>query len=353
MIKQLYAQGRPQSRDRAQSAFGGRSSPEPRSHSEEYSIAIDRITSNMASTDIRELLCLIPQSFPGVAKVEIFGEGQPLVSAFVREDKVIFSGSSGLGEHFVRTEVPLMIRHSDEPKQVGVMHILSFRPLSLDSEHPNDRTDTAKVLDIMGSVIAKTIDAKLDGLTALPVRKYFDRSMSEHVARFQRDGTTFSLITLDIDHFKEINDQNGHDAGDRVLSALSMILQNGVRARADCTDNVFRCGGEEFAVILPGIPKHRAAFVAERLRKAIGQHDFGLGRPVTCSFGVAEISELDSLEDAERVLYKIADERMYEAKDKGRNSVVSGEIQYPKISQVNMKAVQPDNEPEKAAVAAR
>jgi diguanylate cyclase (GGDEF)-like protein len=211
------------------------------------------------------------------------------------------------------------------------MHIMSFYPLNLGGQ--TDDRETAKVLDVLGSLVAKTIDAKLDGLTALPVRKYFDRSLDEHIARFASEGRNFSLISLDLDHFKDINDKHGHSAGDLVLAALARILHNGVRARSECTDTVFRTGGEEFSIILSDVSRDEAARIAERLRNAIKVHDFGM--PVTCSFGVADILEVPG-ETPGAAIYKLADDRLYIAKSTGRDSVVS----YDKGSHVRMKAVQ-------------
>lgn len=344
MTKKLYEPGRETSRDheRPSRPFAGRGALDALVHSEGYTMAIDRITSSMASTDIRELLRIVPEIFSGVAKIEITSEGfsAPLVSAFVKDDKVIFSGKSDLEEQFVRTSMPLTLKHGTGQRTIGVLHILSFRPLSIDAEHPNDWYESKKVLEIMSSMIAKTMDAKLDGLTALPVRKYFDLSLKEQVDIYRREGVEFSLITFDIDYFKKINDEFGHDAGDRVLATIARLLQNKIRSRADCTDRLFRAGGEEFAVILPRIQGVNAFRVAERLREMIGTHDFGLGKPVTCSFGVAEISEVGAGENADKALYKLADERMYEAKTGGRNSVVPGK----RISQMGLKAVKVGNE---------
>ncbi|HSB47181.1 MAG TPA: GGDEF domain-containing protein [Candidatus Bilamarchaeum sp.] len=342
MTKKLYPQGNQPvpGEEKPRKAFAGREVLETLAHSGQYSMAIDRITSGMACTDIRELLRMVPECFSGVAKIEITGpDGVTLVSAFVKDDKVIFSGKSDLEEQFVKTSVPLTLKHGGGQRNIGDMHILSFKPLSLDSEHPNDWYESKKVLEIMSTMIAKTMDAKLDGLTALPVRKYFDLTLQEHVEKFRADGTVFSLITLDIDFFKKINDQFGHDAGDRVLAGIARLLHNRIRSRTDCTDRVFRAGGEEFAIILPGIQGVNAYRVAERLREIIRLYDFGLGRPVTCSFGVAEITEVGAVEGADKALYKLADTRMYEAKTGGRNSVVPGE----RISQMGMKAVKIGN----------
>jgi diguanylate cyclase (GGDEF)-like protein len=326
-----------QERVRPRTAFAGRGALDALVHSEAYTFAMEKVTSCTESTDIRDLLRLVPECFRDVSRVEIIGENfqTPLVSAFVKEDKVIFSGS-GDGEHLIRTTMPLVLKDGAGKRKIGEMHVLSVRPLSLDSEQPNDWYETKKVLEFLSAMMAKTMDAKLDGLTALPMRKYFDIALREQADRYRKEGRQFSLITLDIDFFKRINDEFGHDAGDKVLATIARLLYNKIRSRADCTDRVYRTGGEEFGIILPGIQGVNAFRVAERLREIINNYDFGLGKPVSCSFGVAEISEVSG-ENADKELYKLADKRMYEAKDGGRNSVVPGQ----RISQRGMKAVKP------------
>ena len=318
--------------------FAGREGLTELMHPEGYGRAIERITSSMACTDIRDLLRLVPECFSGIVKIEIGRNGeQPFVNAFVKEDKVIFSGSSHAEERFVKTVVPLVLKDAVESRTIGYMRILSFFPLCFDIHSPGDRADTKKVLGMLGSLIAKTIDAKLDGLTALPVKKYFDRTLEEHVARFHSEGRNFSLIMTDIDHFKKVNDEHGHPTGDKVLASIARLLQNGVRGRHDCTDTVFRAGGEEFPILLSGVSLDEATRVADRLRFSIKAHDFGLGRPVTCSFGVAEFSEVSGASEPGKALYELADARLYDAKIE-RDSVVSS----PGSSLVRMKAVRLD-----------
>lgn len=336
MSKRLHLPGNASRQESPRKGFAGREGLAELLHSEEYSQAIHRITSSMDCTDIRELLRLLPECFKGVVKIEISRDAEPpFISAFVQEDKVVFSGASHSDESFVRTDIPLILRDASNSRSVGNMRVLSFTPLSLDIYRPGDKEDTEKVLGMLGSLIARTIDAKLDGLTALPVRKYFDHALEEHVARFMAEGRNFSLIYLDIDHFKKLNDDFGHDGGDRVLASLARILHNGVRGRSDCSDMVFRTGGEEFAVLLSGVPVEEAAKIAQRLRLMIKMHDFGLGRPVTCSFGVADVDEVSGSDRPGEDLYKMADSRLYEAK-MDRDSVISARGS----SHIRLKAVQ-------------
>ncbi|MFN7990851.1 MAG: GGDEF domain-containing protein [Candidatus Micrarchaeia archaeon] len=300
-------------------------STEDRVHSWEYSAAIDRITSKMDCTDMRELLRLVPECFKGVLRVEIELGSDKVIAAYVEESKVVFTAPAD-DDRFVKTAVPLIIKHSGRVKQIGEMRIGSFYPLQLGKDNPNDKEETRKVLDILGSLVARTIDAKMDGLTALPVRKYFEHSLAEHVSYHLCEGRNFSLITIDIDHFKDINDTFGHSTGDTVLAGIARVLHNGVRARSECTDAVFRIGGEEFAILLLDVPREEAARIAERLRMSIREHDFGIGRPVTCSFGVADVKEVAPSISSGDDLFDLADDRLYRAKESGRDSVVTSPI---------------------------
>jgi diguanylate cyclase (GGDEF)-like protein len=160
--------------------------------------------------------------------------------------------------------------------------------------------------------------AAVDGLTDIYNRRHFVKLGSAEWARFQRYGRPLSLLFLDIDNFKLINDRYGHDGGDRVLIALADICKAAGRE----TDVVARIGGEEFALLLPETDETAAAIFAERLRQTIEREEHTLGRErarVSVSIGVAGATL--SMAGFE-VLMKRADEALYRAKDAGRNRVV-------------------------------
>lgn len=161
--------------------------------------------------------------------------------------------------------------------------------------------------------------AVTDALTGLGNRRQFDARFTGEVERARRYGKIFSLLLLDIDHFKRVNDLHGHDAGDVVLKALAGILLEQVRE----VDFVARYGGEEFAVILPETDGPGAKLVAERIRRAIASAPFPLPAGseigVTASIGLAAYPECgDTVED----LLRHADQALYVAKEGGRNRVV-------------------------------
>lgn len=165
--------------------------------------------------------------------------------------------------------------------------------------------------------------AATDGLTGLPNRRSFVDKLDEMLQRSARFGTPVSLLMLDVDHFKSVNDTYGHPVGDQVLRKLSEILASSVR---DAVDMAARYGGEEFAVLLENTPHEGAANLAERLREALAAETFvhvegsnTIPFSVTMSLGVATAAE--GGEPA--TLVERADQALYAAKEGGRNQVVS------------------------------
>jgi diguanylate cyclase len=151
-------------------------------------------------------------------------------------------------------------------------------------------------------------EVRTDPLTGLVNRRALDESILNHLAMNARYGTPFSIAMFDIDHFKQVNDQHGHLAGDRVLQQMAIIFDQYVRE----TDIVSRFGGEEFVVVLPSTDLAGACTFAERMRTMVAK-----GASLTVSCGVASAEDGD---DAERLLTR-ADTALYTAKTSGRNIV--------------------------------
>lgn len=162
--------------------------------------------------------------------------------------------------------------------------------------------------------------AHLDGLTGAFNRKYINEYLATETKRCKDLGLPLSIIILDLDHFKSINDKFGHLAGDYVLKeCISLIKEKVLRV----SDVLGRYGGEEFCIILSEAPVKRARDVAERTRIAIEEHKFEYNNkilPITISLGVAEISE--RINTSEEIIDE-ADANLYKAKTSGRNQVCS------------------------------
>lgn len=155
-----------------------------------------------------------------------------------------------------------------------------------------------------------------DHLTGLANRRRFERQLEREVGRVERFSHPFTLLMLDIDNFKKLNDTFGHDAGDDAIRRLSKVLREGTRG----IDLAARIGGEEFAVLLVETNKVGGFEVAERLRTAIRSLEIPRSGGLTASFGVAECPS-DAQTAAE--ILKAADVALYQAKRNGRDQVVA------------------------------
>ncbi|QDG38277.1 diguanylate cyclase [Alteromonas mediterranea] len=156
-----------------------------------------------------------------------------------------------------------------------------------------------------------------DSLTGLKNRRYFTQRAKAEWQEFQRHGRTFSLLLLDIDFFKRINDDYGHQIGDAVLVKIAKTLENNLRE----SDVIARWGGEEFLILLPSLKEQEAYWVAEKLRKAVASlvidsPPHQLNVTITC--GVADIKNYDSIE----ACIHAVDKKLYKGKEAGRNAVV-------------------------------
>jgi diguanylate cyclase (GGDEF)-like protein len=174
------------------------------------------------------------------------------------------------------------------------------------------------ILRLFGEFRRVATQASTDSLTGLANRRMFDEELALEWRRADRVGTSLALVLLDLDDFKRVNDDHGHQAGDAVLRAVGEVLGSGVRQ----VDLAGRYGGEEFALILPETDLAGAHRLAERLREALEntatEVPSGDTLTTTASFGVAVKGELRTAED----LVAAADEELYAAKHAGKNRVM-------------------------------
>lgn len=162
-----------------------------------------------------------------------------------------------------------------------------------------------------------------DGLTGLLNRRAIEEALDAQILRSRRTGEAFSVLMLDLDHFKAINDRFGHAVGDRALKHAANLLKAGVRE----VDGLARFGGEEFLVLMPGASTEAARPVAERLRECLVANPFALdatGVTLSVSIGIAQWT--GAAEDASRLVVR-ADAALYQAKQQGRDRVVEATSQ--------------------------
>ena len=221
--------------------------------------------------------------------------------------------------------VPL-IRHN---RLIGALNLGSKDPLRF---QPTMSTD---FIEHMACIVAICLENVLnherlkhigltDPLTGVNNRRYVERRLLEEIARSRRQGTALSCMYIDIDHFKQINDRIGHQAGDEVLRGVA----GRIKAELRLSDALGRFGGEEFIVLLTDTERTDATIVAERIRQSIAEHPLtllsGERLDVTISIGLATllaISEDESSETAAKDLVARADEALYRSKSAGRNRV--------------------------------
>lgn len=237
----------------------------------------------------------------------VFADAIPALSAD-KLDKIIRN---------IRTKSIIIIPLVTRTNEFGCLAVFSSRDKASDAEL-NFLSLFAKQIELAITIAdlfqAVKEQAVTDGLTGLYNRRYFEEFMQKEVIRSNRMGQPFSLIGIDLDHLKDINDQFGHSYGDLAIKAVAEVLKKNARA----VDIVARMGGEEFNSILPGVDSKGAMIAAERIRKAIEGSEIEKIGPITASIGVATFFEHSENMDE---LVELTDQAMYFSKRNGRNQV--------------------------------
>ena len=249
--------------------------------------------------------------------------GTPVVVPDVSKDKRFSSGIDGFPRLDIKSLmcVPVMIKN----RIIGVFEFYNAK-----SRRPFTEKDLELLLKLVGyasmaiekSLIYQKMEnlAVTDELTNLFNIRYLNRTLDAEVERSQRFGTSFSLIFMDIDYFKNVNDSHGHLVGSKLLIEVAQLILGSLRT----IDTVARYGGDEFVMILPQTPLKGGYYVAERMRQAMEEKVFlkqeGYMIRVTASFGVATYPENAKTKEE---LLKIADKAMYRGKNTTRNVVYS------------------------------
>lgn len=264
-----------------------------------------------ASTDETGIIRSVSEAFckiSGYSKEELIGKNHSMLSTrslpalfYSRMWKILNAGRKWQGE--------FCNRHKDGTKywvKTVIEPLLDF--------NGNIEGYTAISTDISDKKQAEEASTT-DRLTGIYNRVKLDEILKNEEFRFKRYDSDFSIILLDIDKFKNINDEYGHLVGDNVLKELSTFVCNNLREN----DFFGRWGGEEFLLVCPDTALESAEMLAENLRMYIEAHCFSDIETLTCSFGVATFTKIDDLES----LLKRADDGLYKAKEMGRNEVVS------------------------------
>jgi chemotaxis family two-component system sensor kinase Cph1 len=193
---------------------------------------------------------------------------------------------------------------------IDAMNEVEHLNVSLDSivkERTRELEEKNKTLVILSTT---------DQLTELYNRRHLEHVLEEKIQLSERYKTPLCTIMMDIDHFKSINDNHGHDVGDQVLKSMSESLSESVRV----TDTVGRWGGEEFLILAPETDMDSCLNLAERIRIDIQDKTHASINQITASFGISQFKSGDT----KNSLIKRSDEGLYKAKEKGRNRVIVG-----------------------------
>jgi len=247
-------------------------------------------------------------------------EGIPLIVPDVSHDERFMSRADRKGERKAQSLICVPVKSKE--RVIGVMEFAKR------AENPFTKDDLDLLVKLMDyaalsiervSLYHKMAELAItDDLTKLFNSRYLNRTIEVEIHRCERSRTSVSLIFMDIDYFKQVNDHHGHLVGSKLLVEVSQLLIRSLRS----IDIVARYGGDEFVVVLPQTPPDVAAKVAERIRKAIAQNTFlkkdGYIIKITASFGVSSYPE--SAKTKEELL-KLADEAMYRVKNYTRNGV--------------------------------
>jgi diguanylate cyclase (GGDEF)-like protein len=214
--------------------------------------------------------------------------------------------------------------------------------LNLGSRDPSRFTPLlgTDFVEHMGSIIAICLENVIsnemlkyigltDALTGVYNRRYMDRRLAEEIARARRQSYAISCMYIDVDHFKQVNDTHGHQAGDDVLREVA----SRIKAELRMSDALGRFGGDEFVVLLIDADQESARIVAHRIRASVADQAFllaeGQGLAVTVSIGVAALPDVGRelpIEEVAQQLVAQADAALYEAKQQGRNRVVAAAL---------------------------
>lgn len=276
-------------------------------------LSLDSVFGLEAGVPVQRRSCLLNDPVRHVARCA--REAQPIIASLAT------GNSTACGQALLSLMcAPLLLAD----RLLGVMAVQSTAPLA----YSEREVALFRTLCAYASIALANADAQAqlveknqllerlaisDPLTGLFNRLRLDQVLLDEWARRQRSGADLSVILLDLDHFKAVNDSHGHQAGDAVLTAVALLLKDGSRH----LDVVGRWGGEEFLVVCRETDLAGAAVLAEKLRQSIANHTFPVVGQRTASLGVAALRELEDID----TLLARADVALYRAKDAGRNKV--------------------------------
>lgn len=222
------------------------------------------------------------------------------------------SAASALEAGAAGARIPSTLSNREVRKLSGALGRMTLRLVA--AREAMEEKVRLRTLELEAANRALDLQARTDALTGLLNRRGFETQMAFALALARRSGRPLGLITLDVDHFKRVNDTYGHEAGDEVLHRLARALQTRLRD----ADVVARLGGEEFVALLPDTDLHSAQYFAQTLIAAFARAEDPVVGRITVSAGVTALRGRD---DSDKDMLRRADAALYEAKRQGRNRV--------------------------------
>lgn len=282
---------------------------------------IDHVAVLLVENDVLRLRAFAGKLTPNVVKGAKLAPGTGLASQALMLGRSVVENNVHIVEGYIagfaETQSEMCVPLIFLGEKLGVLALDSAKKGAFDQEEVQPLESVA---DICAAAIqnanyfgrAKEL-AYIDGLTSIHNRRYFEMRVLEELERAQRFQGRLSIIMVDIDRFKKLNDEFGHLLGDEVLRSVSSILKQQLRKM----DVVCRYGGEEFAIIVPEVTSETALLIADKLRRQIENFNFpGVPRAVTISCGVADFPAHGTTRDE---VVSAADSALYQAKQGGRN----------------------------------
>ena len=223
------------------------------------------------------------------------------------------------GQYIVDTNViPILDVDGDVTEYIAIRHDITELEETKEQLRNINKAMKSKVDELYSMTSSLEEKAHKDTLTGIHNRESFEDLFAKEIAKAKRLGEEMSIVLFDIDHFKDVNDNFGHQAGDNVLVEVTNVVAQNIK-----NSEIFaRWGGEEFVILLPKTDLKGAYFFAEELRQLIQKHPFSYQKDITASFGVAD---LDRNDDRATLFFK-ADKALYGAKAHGRNKVESAPL---------------------------
>ncbi len=275
----------------------------------------NRLGSDYIIYDLNAMLLELRQLNPEEIDYNIL-KGEPELNSGIKADKIIEIRKLNNTNYFLKAETPAALIYdkiSGISYKIMFIVLLTILAISIFVTKALHNTSEKIVKNLRKELKEKTILSETDKMLGIYNRAKFNKELKKEMDRVKRYKSKLSLIMIDIDYFKEFNDNFGHHVGDQILKKIVSIVEEKIRKH----DILARYGGDEFMIICPETSLTAAEQLAQRLNEAIDNYNCNEDNDLSCSFGVAEYKK----DEDQKSLINRADQALYQAKELGRNRV--------------------------------